>query len=310
MSWGLDKEPEQNKMSLHGRSRRRYGERQTCLCATVTAGSSKRAVVSALVFIFLLLATGLAAAPVEESTKAAGMSQQSEVEKLEVKVLAVYPHDPTAFTQGLVWDGGLLYESTGLYGKSTLRRVDPTSGTVLDKTFLDSNFFGEGLAIVEGRLVQLTWKAGVAFVYDITSLDLIDEFGYNGEGWGLAYHKGRLWMSDGTSRITRRDPGDFRWLATIEVDAGETPIADLNELEFAEGHLFANVWGQDRIVRMDPETGKVDAIIDASGLLSPQEVKMVDVLNGIAYDPVSKTFWLTGKFWPKMFQVVFVPTAG
>lgn len=295
-------------MTLHGRAVRRYGGRVRGLGASGLGTVPGRLVL--VLSILLLLGTGIIAAPVGESTQAAGKTRQDDVEKLEVKVLAVYPHDPTAFTQGLVWDGGLLYESTGLYGKSTLRRVDPTSGTVLDKTFLDSNFFGEGLAIVDGSLVQLTWKAGVAFVYDIASLELIDEYGYNGEGWGLAFHDGKLWMSDGSSRITRRAPEDFRWLETLEVDAGDERVADLNELEFAEGHLYANVWGQDRIVRMDPETGKVDAIIDASGLLAPQEAKMVDVLNGIAYDPVSKTFWLTGKFWPKMFQVVFVPAEG
>lgn len=231
------------------------------------------------------------------------------VEQLKVKIHGIYPHDPTAFTQGLVWDGGVLYESTGLYGKSSLRRVDPTTGQVLSRTTLDPNLFGEGLALVEDRLVQLTWKAGVAFAYDLLSLEVIDELGYNGEGWGLAYHDGRLLMSDGSSRITYRDPQDFRWRSTLDIHLQGQPIADLNELEFAEGDLYANVWGQERIVRIDPETGQVEAVIDASGLLEEREKRMVDVLNGIAYDPVSKTFWLTGKFWPKMFQVTFEPVA-
>ena len=194
-----------------------------------------------------------------------------------------------------------------LYGKSSLRQVDPTSGQILQRVSTPPHFFGEGLALVGDRLIQLTWKAGVAFSYDLASLEVLDEFGYNGEGWGLAYASDRLWMSDGSSRITTRDPHDFRWLSTLEVRLGGEPIADLNELEFAEGHLYANVWGQDRIVRVDPKSGVVNAIIDASGLLAPREQHMVDVLNGIAYDPTSKTFWLTGKFWPKMFQVTFVP---
>ncbi len=230
------------------------------------------------------------------------------VEKLSIKVLAVYPHDPAAFTQGLLWDGGVLYESTGLYGRSTLRRVDPGDGTVLAKGVVDPNFFAEGLALVGDRLIQLTWKAGVAFVYELGSLQLIDELGYNGEGWGLAYDAAiGLVMSNGTHRLTYRDAEDFGWLSTVEVRLAGEPVSDLNELEFAEGQLYANVWGEDRIVRVDPGSGEVSAVIDAADLLSPAEKERVDVLNGIAYDPMSKTFWLTGKFWPKLFQVVFVP---
>ncbi len=227
------------------------------------------------------------------------------VQRLQVRVQAVYPHDPGAFTQGLVWDGGVLYESTGLYGKSSLRRVEPMSGEVLARRAVDPNLFGEGLALVDGQLVQLTWKAGIALAYDVASLELIDEYGFNGQGWGLAYDGSRLVMSDGSHRLTVRDPTDFRWRATIEVTQDGRPVEHLNELEFAEGALYANVWGPDRIVRIDPDSGEVEAVIDASGLLTPAERARVDVLNGIAYDPVSKTFWLTGKFWPKMFQVVF-----
>ncbi len=229
------------------------------------------------------------------------------VQRLSTKVLAVYPHDPGAFTQGLVWDGGVLYESTGLYGKSSLRRSDPGSGRVQEFRAVDPNLFGEGLARVGDRLLQLTWHAGIVLVYDLASLELIDEYGFNGQGWGLAYDGSRLVMSDGSHRLTFRDPEDFRWLSTLEVTMAGRPVQSINELEFAEGSLYANVWGEERIVRIDPETGEVDGIIDASGLLSPDEKSRVDVLNGIAYDPVSKTFWLTGKFWPKMFQVVFEP---
>ncbi len=230
------------------------------------------------------------------------------VQRLSIKVLAVYPHDPGAFTQGLVWDGGLLYESTGLYGKSSLRRVEAMSGRVLDRRAVDPNLFGEGLARVGDRLLQLTWHAGIALVYDLASLELIDEYGFNGQGWGLAWDGTRLAMSDGSHRLTFRDVSDFRWLATLEVTLGGKPVKNINELEFAEGWLYANVWGEERIVRIDPESGEVDAVIDASNLLSPDEKSRVDVLNGIAYDPVSQTFWLTGKFWPRMFQVVFEPS--
>ncbi len=231
------------------------------------------------------------------------------VERLSVKVKAVYPHDPLAFTQGLVWDGGVLYESTGLYGKSSLRRVEPVSGEVVEIRSVDPNFFGEGMAQVDDRLLQLTWKSGIVLVYDVGTLDLIDEYGFNGEGWGLAYDGQRLVMSDGSHRLTFRDVDDFRWRATLEVTLEGQPVNHLNELEFAEGLLYANVWGEERIVRIDPDSGGVTAVIDASGLLDAAEKSRVDVLNGIAYDPVSKTFWLTGKFWLKMFQVVFVPAA-
>ncbi|MEM7583867.1 MAG: glutaminyl-peptide cyclotransferase [Acidobacteriota bacterium] len=235
--------------------------------------------------------------------------QEKPVEHLAIEIKAVYPHDPVAFTQGLVWDGGVLYESTGLYGRSSLRRVEPVSGEVMEIRSVDPNLFGEGLARVGDRLLQLTWHAGITLVYDLATLDLVDEYGFNGEGWGLAYDGERLAMSDGSHRVTFRDQEDFRWLATLEVKLEGKPVNYLNELEFAEGSLYANVWGEDRIVRIDPDTGRVTAVIDASDLLSPAEKSRVDVLNGIAYDPVSKTFWLTGKFWPKMFQVVFVPAA-
>ncbi len=244
----------------------------------------------------------------EDPAPPSGERTRSEkVQRLSIKVLAVYPHDPGAFTQGLVWDGGVLYESTGLYGKSSLRRVEPMNGEVVELRAVDPNLFGEGLARVDDRLLQLTWKAGIVLVYDLASLDLIDEYGFNGQGWGLAFDGERLVMSDGTHRLTSRDLEDFRWRSTLEVSLAGRPFNNINELEFAEGRLYANVWGQERIVRIDPRTGEVDAVIDASTLLSPDEKARVDVLNGVAYDPVSKTFWLTGKFWPKMFQVVFEP---
>lgn len=232
---------------------------------------------------------------------------ETRVERLRVKVLAAHPHDPTAFTQGLLWEDGVLYESTGLYGRSSLRRVDPMTGEVLEQRPVEKSFFAEGLAKVENRLLQLTWKAGVVLVYDAERLIQIDELGYNGQGWGLAWDGERLIMSDGSSRLTFRDPEDFHWMSTLEVHLEGEPVKLLNELEFAQGRVWANIWGEDRIVRIDPTTGAVDGVVDAAGLLQPAEKPMVDVLNGIAYDPDSETFWLTGKFWSKTFQVVFVP---
>lgn len=247
------------------------------------------------------------ARPEEKTATEPPQEVEEAVEQLTVEIVATYPHDPTAFTQGLLWDGGVLYESTGLYGRSTVRRVDPADGRILDRTFLDPNFFGEGLALVEGRLIQLTWKAGIALVYELGRLELVDQYGYNGEGWGLACDGERLVMSNGSEFLTFRNLGDFQWLSTLEVRLEGRPVSRLNELEFAEGDLYANVWGENHILRIDPQSGRVEAEIDASSLLSAQEARIVDVLNGIAYDPLSKTFWLTGKFWPKIFQVRFVP---
>lgn len=229
------------------------------------------------------------------------------VEQWTVKVLASHPHDRRAYTQGLLWHDGALYESTGQHGRSSVRRVDPATGAVLSEYDLDRSLFGEGLALVDGRLIQLTWQSGLAFVYDAASLVPVDQFVYEGEGWGLAWDGRRLVMSDGTSRLTFRDPKTFDVLATREVTLDGVPLVNLNELEHVEGSIYANVWHEDRIVVIDPETGKVRAVIDASTLVSPAERAGVEVLNGIAYDPVSATFWITGKYWPWMFQVVFVP---
>lgn len=240
--------------------------------------------------------------PVDDADRADG-----KIEQLAIEVLASFPHDPTAFTQGLLFHNGELYESTGLWGRSSLRRTLPDSGVAVARHDLERQYFGEGLALVGERLVQLTWKSGVALVYDRESLVMVDQWGYNGEGWGLAYDGERFIMSDGSSRLTYRSPEDFRWLETVEVTSEGRPLAKINELEYVDGKLYGNVWGEDRIVRLDPRTGIVDASIKVENLLTPSESRMVDVLNGIAYDSESETFWLTGKLWPRMFQVRFVP---
>ncbi len=229
------------------------------------------------------------------------------VEQLVVEVVAEYPHDRCAFTQGLVWDGDVLCESTGQYEESSVRRVDPETGQVLALHELHPRLFGEGLALVDGRLIQLTWNSGRALVYDAESLLPVEELAYEGQGWGLAWDGRRLIMSDGTSRLTFRDPTSFAKLGSVQVTLAGKPLTELNELELAQGQLYANVWQKDFIVRIDLETGKVTATIDASGLISPMERSAADVLNGIAYDPRTQTFWITGKYWPTMFQVTFEP---
>ena len=233
---------------------------------------------------------------------------------LEPEIVARYPHDPQAFTQGLVYVGGRFYESTGLYGASSLREVVPETGEVLRTVPLDQRYFGEGLAFVDGpqddRLVQLTWRSGEALVYDADTFERIDTFDYDMEGWGLCWDGEALWMSDGSAALYRRDPATFEILDTVQVtDEGE-PLTRLNELECVGDDIYANVWQTDTIVRIDKRSGRVRARIDASDLLSQEERVALPadaVLNGIAYDPVSERFWLTGKLWPELFEVEFAP---
>jgi glutaminyl-peptide cyclotransferase len=235
-----------------------------------------------------------------------GQGGSNVVRSLRVDVLREIPHDTTAYTQGLLWWRDSLYESTGQYGNSTLRRVDPDSGTVEQRIDIDSGYFAEGLARVDDRLILLTWKAQRAFVYDINGFATIGTHSYRGEGWGLCHDGTRLIMSDGSDTLTFRDPGTFDETGTVSVTLRGQPQQNLNELECVDGSVYANVWEYDYIVRIDPETGRVTHQIDAAGLLTRDEARGTDVLNGIAYDPEAETFYITGKLWPKMFEVRFV----
>jgi len=250
-----------------------------------------------------------AAAPTHPTSMAvkppSGPTPPSTVEHLAVQVVAVWPHDPTSFTQGLVWDGRNLLESVGQYGSSALLRVERESGRALQRVDLDAHYFGEGLALAGDRVVQLTWREGKAFAYRAADFAPTDALSYAGEGWGLTFDGSRLWMSDGSDTLTVRDA---RTLAVVErrrITLDGRPRDYLNELEWVDGKLYANVWQSDEILRIDPASGRVEAVIDAGGLLSPQERAGTDVLNGIAYDPARKVFLLTGKLWPKLFEVTF-----
>ncbi|MPZ15299.1 MAG: glutaminyl-peptide cyclotransferase [Chloroflexi bacterium] len=227
-------------------------------------------------------------------------------QRLRAEVLSILPHDASAFTQGLLMHEGLLYESTGLHGQSSLRAVDRESGNVLQIVDLEPKLFGEGLAQVADRLIQLTWQEGVALVYDLASLQRVSAFSYAGEGWGLCYDGKQLVMSDGSSTLSFRDPDSFEVRRTVTVKLDGLPLDRLNELECVGDDVYANVWLTDTIVRIEAQSGRVEAVIDASGLLSPVERRGVDVLNGIAYDPQSQTFLVTGKLWPSLFEVHFV----
>ncbi len=229
-------------------------------------------------------------------------------EQLTATVVETYPHDPAAFTQGLLMSDGRLFESTGLYGQSTLREVDLTTGEVLRQRRLTDDLFGEGLALVEDRLIQLTWRAGAAFVYDRDTFELVGSFSYEGEGWGLCFDGEQLWMTDGSATLTARDPDTFGILNQVIVRHEDEPVTRLNELECRDGNVYANVWFADEVVRIDPRSGEVTGIIDASQLLPAQQREALGpdaVLNGIAFNEATGNFLLTGKLWPTMFEVRF-----
>lgn len=230
----------------------------------------------------------------------------SVVQSLRVDVLRELHHDTSAYTQGLLWWDGSLYESTGRYGESRLRRLDPATGAVEQQVAVPPAFFGEGLARAGDRLIMLTWMAERALVYNLRSFDAVRTFRYRGEGWGLCHDGDRLVMSNGSDTLTFRDPESFEPVGAVRVTLRGRPRDQLNELECVDGAVYANVWQEDFIVRIDPASGRVTHQIDASGLLTRDEARGVDVLNGIAYQPDDGTFYITGKWWPKMFEVRFV----
>ena len=237
-----------------------------------------------------------------------GQAPESASRTYGYRVVASFPHDPAAFTQGLVTADGKLFESTGGYGESSVRIVHLASGRVLRQQRLPGNRFGEGLAMTGGRLVQLTWKAGIATVRDAATLNPVGRFRYAGEGWGLAARGDELAMSDGTAELRFLDAADFRERRRIEVRDAGTPVTGLNELEFVEGDLYANVWQTDRIAILNPASGQVRGWLDLSELL-PLVFRgpRTDVLNGIAYDAASRRLFVTGKRWPRLYEIEVVP---
>lgn len=227
------------------------------------------------------------------------------VEEASYEILLTLPHDTAAYTQGLVFHERTLYESTGGWGKSALRQVDPRTGAVVRSHPLPDSLFGEGLARVDDRLVQLTWKAGLAFVYDLESFAVTDTLTYDGEGWGLCFDGARLWMSNGSDSLYSRDPETFAVLGARAVTAQGVAVDRLNELECVGEHVWANVWMEDRIVQIDKETGRVARMLNgyqlrlASGVTNDGNA----VLNGIAYAEGTDVYFLTGKLWPEIYVV-------
>ncbi len=220
------------------------------------------------------------------------------------EIVAVYPHDPNAFTQGLYFENGFLFEGTGRRGESVLRRVEVDTGTVLQETTLSPEYFGEGIAAFGDRIYQLTWTSGTGFIYDKQSFEVESQFRYSREGWGLTGDGTHLIMSDGSQYLYFLDPESLRLARQIEVKNRSAPVQQLNELEYIKGHIYANVWHSNQILKIDPESGQVVGRIDLSDLV--EEVSVSDpeaVLNGIAYDEEEDRVFVTGKLWPKLFEI-------
>jgi glutamine cyclotransferase len=222
----------------------------------------------------------------------------------KAQVVATFPHDPGDFCQGLVVEGNTVYEGTGRYGSSVLKKYELETGRVLQQVALHKDYFGEGIAVLGDKLFQLTWKERVCVVYDKATLQPLGQVNYNGVGWGLASDGTHLFMSNGTSVIQVFDPGGFKPVRTIRVTFGRKPQENLNELEFVGNELWACIWYEDRIARIDPETGKIKGYFDCS-MLYPisQRPDREYVLNGIAYDAQARRLFITGKLWPKIFEV-------
>jgi glutamine cyclotransferase len=235
--------------------------------------------------------------------------QEGAVPVFGYKIINVYPHSSQAFTQGLVYDGGVLYEGTGLYGRSMLRRVDLKTGAVLQQTNLERSLFGEGVALWKDRIIQLTWQSGLGLVYGKENMTEIVRFSYPTEGWGITSDGKRLIMSDGTDILHILDPETFAEKGQIEVTVNGKPLKGLNELEYIKGQIYANVWPTNWIAIISPESGEVKGKINLQGILQERDIQgsKVDVLNGIAYDDLDDRLFVTGKLWPKLFEIKIVP---
>jgi glutamine cyclotransferase len=226
------------------------------------------------------------------------------------QVVHVYPHDRNAFTQGLEFRAGFLYEGTGLNGHSTLRKVKLETGEVVQQISLSPEYFGEGITVINQQIIELTWRTETGFVYDQNSFRRLRPFSYPGEGWGLANDGAQIYMSDGTPQIRVWDPVTLQEKKRITVRDGTAPVTYLNELEWVRGEIYANVWQTDRIVRISPSDGRVLGWVDLSGILpAGDRTEHVDVLNGIAYDVLGDRLFVTGKLWPKLFEIKIVPKA-
>ncbi len=256
-----------------------------------------------------LLSFALLAATVHAAQGSSDLVQAGTIPIFGYEIINVYPHSSLAFTQGLVYDDGLLYEGTGLYGGSTLSRIDLQTGRALVQTHLDGNLFGEGIALWKDRIIQLTWQSGLGLVYGKKNMTRIGNFSYQTEGWGITSDNKSLIMSDGTDILHILDPESFEEERRILVTANGRPQRGLNELEYIKGQIYANIWPTNWIAIISPESGVVKSKINLQGILQEGDIQgsKVDVLNGIAYDSLEDRLFVTGKLWPKLFEIKVVP---
>jgi len=239
---------------------------------------------------------------------AAVLAAVAQTPEYGYQVIHAYPHDPNAFTQGLEYRAGYLYEGTGLRGRSSLRKVQLETGKVLQEIDIDPEYFGEGITVLNQQIIELTWQSETGFVYDQSTFRRLRTFNYPGEGWGLTNDGQNIYMSDGTAQIRIWDPVTLQEKRRITVRDRGQPVLKLNELEMVRGELYANVWQTDRIARISPLDGRVLGWIDLTGILSPADrTEQVDVLNGIAYDVLGNRLFVTGKLWPKLFEIKVAP---
>ena len=234
-------------------------------------------------------------------------AKSSETPVYGYRIVNTYPHNTESFTQGLVIDNGTLYEGTGLNGRSAISIVDITTGDTIKSEKLAGKYFGEGITIVDDKIVQLTWRAQKGFVYDKSTLKPIKTFKYQTQGWGITYDGKHIIMSDGTDMLYFMDPRTYKVRGKLEVYDRGGKVSRLNELEYIDGKIYANVWGTEKLAIINPKTGQVVAWVDLSGLLTKEEKKSrIDVLNGIAYDKENQKLYVTGKLWPKLFEIEIV----
>jgi glutamine cyclotransferase len=260
---------------------------------------ARRAAISAVV-LFLITGCGIGqkSGPGNGNSKLAGQPKS-----YTYTVINKYPHDAAAFTQGLQFHGGFLYESTGLVGQSSVRKVELKTGKVLQRRDLTSNYFGEGLTILGDKVYQLTWQSKKGFIYDLASFTPLGEFPYDWEGWGLTNDGKYLIASDGSNKLRFIDPASFNMVRSIDVFLRGRPLDDLNELEYIKGEIYSNIWHSNTIVRIDPANGNILGLIDMTDLAAGLRLGPEDVLNGIAYDPETDYIFVTGKRWPAIFAI-------
>jgi glutaminyl-peptide cyclotransferase len=289
------------KMRVNARHEKRDVKRSSriVIASVVTA-----VVVGAAILIFASMRSGSESQPEVPAVDVPVTPVGEQPRQVAYDVVNSYPHDPASFTQGLLFHDGGVYEGTGQYGHSKLRRLEFPTGRAQKEISLSPELFGEGLALVGNRLIQLTWKSHRGFVYDLDTFRLLQEFTYDSEGWGLTYDGKYLILSDGSSDLFYLDPETFRRVKRLSVTMNGRPIRELNELEFIEGEIWANVWQTDLILRIDPSTGRVTSFLDLKGILAPSDkTGGEDVLNGIAYDSQQKRIFVTGKLWPRLFEI-------